>query len=281
MLAITETWLRSGDKDKIITGDITPAGYKIHHVPRCGRKGGGVAVVLRSEFTTKKQKIGQFVTFEAIELSIVSKKDMIRLSVIYRPPSSNKNQFLDEFQEYLDSHTSSKGKFVVLGDFNFHFNKVADQDAKKLRDLLFSLNFDQHVEAPTHTHGHLLDLLLTRSSEAVISKLEMHPPIMSDHTPLTFSLVTRKPPPGKKLVSFRKLRNMDMDKFKMDIQHSSLLTDPPTGSTDDLVQQYNDTLTRIIDEHAPLKTKYITDRENAPWYNEAILQAKRDKRKSE
>ena len=80
-----------------------------------------------------------------------------------------------------------------------------DPDAMKISDMLFSLECDQNVQAPTHIHWHTLDLVLTRSSEAIIvEQRHAHDPIMFDHTPLTFCLITKKPPPEKKLVSLRK-----------------------------------------------------------------------------
>ena len=94
---------------------------------------------------------------------------------------------------------------------------------------------------------------------------------MSDHTPLTFSLVTNKPTTERKLVSFRKLKYIDIDRLYADVQQSSLVQMWVYDGVDDLVQQHDATLTRILDEHAPLKTQYITDRLNIPWYTEEIL----------
>ena len=87
------------------------SGYKIH-VPRSKEKGGGVAVILKSTFSTKQEKVTKYTSFEMIELSVVSKKDSLRLSVLYRPPSSSKTDFPEQFQEYLDSH--NRGKLVRM-----------------------------------------------------------------------------------------------------------------------------------------------------------------------
>jgi len=43
--AISETWLSGNDSDKIVCGDITPTGYSLKHMPRKGRRGGGVALL--------------------------------------------------------------------------------------------------------------------------------------------------------------------------------------------------------------------------------------------
>ena len=92
---------------------------------------------------------------------------------------------------------------IFIGDFNMHFDKRKDQDANKLRDLLFSPNLDQHVQAPTYIHGHTLDLVITKSPEARVQDLQSRDPIMLDHTPLTFSLITKKPHQKENFSLFR------------------------------------------------------------------------------
>ena len=48
-----------------------------------------------------------------------------------------------------------------------------------------------------------------------------------------------------------------------------------------LAEQYHDTLSSILDQHAPLITKTIRVRPNTPWFNEDIKQAKSERRRRE
>ena len=50
---------------------------------------------------------------------------------------------------------------------------------------------------------------------------------------------------------------------------------------DALVRRYNTTLSKVIDCHAPLKTKTVKVRPAVPWYNDEIKAAKRLRRKAE
>ena len=142
------------------------------------------------------------------------------------------------------------------------------------------MNLDQHMHTSTHTHGHTLDLVITRSSEAIVRNINVHAPVMSDHNPVTFLVQTRKPPPMKKLVSFRKIKDINIDQFKSDIMRSSLV-ETPSDDVDQLVNQYHSTLSTILDDHAPVVTKVMVDRSNCPWFNDEILQAKKKRRKAE
>ena len=47
MLALTETWFKPGELDPLAASAIPP-GYKLHHVPRKNRRGGGVALFFKS-----------------------------------------------------------------------------------------------------------------------------------------------------------------------------------------------------------------------------------------
>ena len=91
-----------------------------------------------------------------------------------------------------------------------------------------------------------------------------------------------------KSISYRKLKSIDTQCLKSDISESTLCSDPSiiqdhltTGELDALVRRYQDTLTSVIDHHAPTKTRIIVARPKVPWYNEEIDKAKRARRKAE
>jgi hypothetical protein len=122
--------------------------------------------------------------------------------------------------------------------------------------------------------------VITRSSEAVVKNIHTHAALMSDHNPITFNIETKKPGSVKKTISYRKLKDIDQNLFKQDIQMSDLASysSEDVGS---LVKQYNSTLTNILDDHAPLITKQVTLRPNTPWYTEELQVAKQCRRKAE
>ena len=284
MCAITETWINDVVKDKVICGDLTPPGYKLEHTARSLGKGGGVAVLCKSELQAKKQKVSKYLAFESLELMLKCHGGDIRLCVIYRPPLGSKyskplSEFLREFHHYMDSHATSSGKLVVLGDFNLHF-EMNNVDTSRFKDLLFSLNLDQHVNGPTHQHGHTLDLVITRAGDSPPQNVKVLPSVFSDHSPLTFLLQIRRPPVQSKMLSYRKIRNVDIEAFKADIIDCPLIL-TPENDIDKLVDQYNGSLSSILDNHAPIITKKVHIRPNTPWFNEDISMAKRMRRKAE
>ena len=103
---------------------------------------------------------------------------------------------------------------------------------------------------------------------------------MSDHNPLIFHLLSPKPPPVKKIISFRKIKNIDIEKFTQDLAVNPLITSPST-TVDTVVTQYPDTLSSLLDVRAPVITKEVQIRPHTAWFNECIQAAKRERRKAE
>ena len=254
---LTETWLRPGDKDQISRGNLTPEGYKLFDVPRPSKRGGGVAIVCKSNLKPTKQPTEVYEMFEHMEVLISTNSDCVRLCVLYRPPSGSVKNFLDEFSSYIDQHSSTTGRLLILGDFNFHLRNIQDRSACSFRDLLFSLNLDQHVQEATHDHNHTLDLVITKAENNIVNSLCVRLKSLSDHYNITFNIPWKKPLPEHKTVKVRKLNELNMDELSRDIEKSDLLLNPPTD-LDELVACYNDTLSKILNQHAPVQDSAST-----------------------
>jgi hypothetical protein len=283
--ALTETWLSSGDRDRIVCGDILAPGYQLHQEPRKKGRGGGVAVLYKKDICVKKQHSATYSSFENMEVLIKTGSDCIRLIVVYRPPLGSKHAqpssvFMEEFGQYIDSHTTTSGKLLVMGDFNFHVGDNTSPDANRLISLLHGMNMKQHVNEPTHVKGHVLDLVITRSSEPLIQHLQVLGAVISDHCPVMVDLPMQKPVSQKKEVQYRKVKAIDHTAFLQDLQESSLVKSP-APDLETLLAQYNSTLSDLLDKHAPFKSKLLTLRPYSPWYNDTIRAAQRSRRKAE
>ena len=84
----------------------------------------------------------------------------------------------------------------------------------------------------------------------------------------------------KQRITYRNTKNIDLDKFKLDIQKSDLITDPK-HSVVELYNQFHKTLESLLDCHAPLKTKTVSQKPQNPWRTDEIDVAKRKRRQLE
>ncbi len=104
--------------------------------------------------------------------------------------------------------------------------------------------------------------------------------MLSDHCTLLFKVQVRKPPPILKRVSYRKLKDIDVNDFIKDILDSDLVKSTPRD-LESLVHSYNDCLSSVLDIHAPVTSKEVPVRPRQPWYNDTIRSEKRVRRRLE
>ena len=82
--ALTETWLTDGNQDHKVIEDITPKGYVFKHIPRYGRKGGGVGILLKRSLKLKEHPRFKCRSFENFHATITSGSSSFDIVVIYK-----------------------------------------------------------------------------------------------------------------------------------------------------------------------------------------------------
>ena len=64
ILAITETWLRTGNIDEVNIGTLCPSGYRFFHVPRSYSLGGGVGLLFKETINVNSHITDTFESFD-------------------------------------------------------------------------------------------------------------------------------------------------------------------------------------------------------------------------
>ena len=131
-----------------------------------------------------------------------------------------------------------------------------------------------------HIVGHTLDLVITRSSEQFISEIRTYKLTASDHYFVKFGLPVSKHRPERKLIEFKTLNKIYYTSFRNDL-NCLIGSTSPVDNVESLVAIYNKGLKATLDNHAPLKQKYITVRPYNPLYDDEIHMAKLANRKAE
>lgn len=280
---ITETWLR--DVDSVQAVHATPSGFCFDHCPRIDRSGGGVGIVHVSSMKCKQKSAGTRKSFEYSEWILKSISDILYVIVVYRPPYSELHpvtvsEFIEEFGEYLESVITTPHKLIIGGDFNIHVEDAGNGDAKRFCDLLECMNLKNHVWIPTHMSGHALDLLITRDDDSILIRDTERKRFISDHAFVKVSTVLTKPKADVKVISYRKIKDLDLHKFKDDIRSSGLM-DMSDKSIHEKAVLYDSVLKETLDIHAPMVHKEIKVKQASPWYNQELREFKRKKRRAE
>ena len=108
-----------------------------------------------------------------------------------------------------------KEKLLITGDFNIHVDVSDQSDVRTFLDLLESLSLVEHVTKPTHVDGHILDLIITRSSDNIILDPPYIDRFISDHVSVLCNLCEFKPPIIAKKISYRKIKSVNLDSLRV------------------------------------------------------------------
>ena len=275
----------------MIKNDPAPPGYRIAHVHRDNpdqTRGGGLAIIHREAINVSPRN-HDFVhtSFELQLVNIGLKSRDIVLANIYRPPSSSKSVFLDEFGLLLTNlGTDAVDRLMICGDFNLP-GTSPDMIDNGLAELLHSTSFSQFVKSPTrhdshHDRSSLLDLIITPSSSKLVtvtSVVSSHE--ISDHDLTLTNLNTKRYKSPQRTYHYRNIKGINLELFEQSILSSSLFSSPdPT--VDGFANQMETVLTSILDEVAPLKTGHRTGPRKAKnWLSPEAVDAKKQRRRLE
>ena len=218
ILALTETWLTDNPSDErwLQSTPLNRDPYNILIHNRQNRRGGGVALIVKSDFATKLIESGATGSFEYATWEISIKQKSLTLTVLYHPPYSLINKstnkaFLDNFTDYMANLLSERCNNILLGDFNLHVSNDDDIDSASFNDTIEAMGLCQHVSFPTHRLGNTLDLILSKIQGSISINTKVPGPFVTDHCAIISPLSLKKQQPRWTEKEVRKLHKVDSE----------------------------------------------------------------------
>ena len=151
--------------------------------------------------------------------------------------------------------------------------------ANSFKDILNTFNLIQHVNFPTHIAGHTLDIIATLEDNPIISNIEANKYDISHHFLVDFNVSVSLEAKEFKTISYRDINGIKVDVFTQDITDGLNITD--AISFKENINSYNEVMNRVLNEHAPLKSKNVKIVPTAPWFDCEYEQMRRLRRKAE
>ena len=217
---------------------------------RSQRRGGGIANIFKDIFQCKQASYGDFTSFECL-CALIKCSPNILLVTIYRPPRCSAHAFLDEFRELLSTICLQYDCIIVSVDFNLHVDDPKNTSTKEFLTLIDTFSFTQHVQGPTHSHGHTLDLVITKGLNVSTTVMDI---ALSDHLCVVFNVCTcisvYHTTPAT--ISRRVINSNTGFLFE---QALSQALSHRLYSVDDPLKNFNSKMAQIMDDIAPLKPK--------------------------
>ena len=290
----SETWLSDKsdpeNMNNVTTNAILPEGFSINHVPRTdGRDGGGVGFISNKMVDAKVEDIlvnQNYKQFESMTVLLKFNNFAVYISVVYRPPPSKVNKlkirsFWPEWFDFLSFHVAKKSQFVIVGDLNLHLDEIDNNNTTKFNNILTELDLCQHIDQPTHIHGHTLDVLITQTECDLVSNIRVYDPCfvndsgqsVQDHYLLECNIVGKKKTYKPRTIFTRKWKYVNFENFQEDLEKLKDIPAYTSTDTNTLVELYNTELSKLADHHAPLRAVTLKRNLN-PWYNNDIKKLK-------
>ena len=182
--------------------------------------------------------------------------------------------------DFIEANINNKGIHIIIGDLNIHMNNSEGADTNTFLDILESLDFTNWIQFPTHKSQNTIDLVISpRQSSIITSVSQGH--LLSDHYIVNFQIQYTTTKPVTKRIKFRKLNSINPQAFSRDVK--TLLDDhnPVDLSPSECLKLYRNTLTTILNTHAPEKTRKGATRSRIPWFNDSIAMAIRHRHMAE
>ena len=142
-------------------------------------------------------------------------------------------------------------------------------DTINFLDTINRFNLQNLMTFPTHVKQHHLDLILDDPNNLLVHNVEPGM-FLSDHCFIHCQLTIAKNPPITELVTYRKIKAIDLEAFKQDLELA--LSNQHQGNIDEAVNFYNDKVKHVLDTHTPEKTKVVKRSHNQPWFIDTIKQ---------
>ena len=200
---------------------------------------------------------------------------------VYRTGPIN-HVFFDEMTLVFENMAMFSCPVIITGDVNIHLDDAGDYNARKLKELIQSFGFTQHVDIPTQRYGHTLDVVVSKS-DLPAPIIEVTPPgEISDHSLILFQLPLPRPPLHYNInVATRAWRGFNEDEFRTDLLRSKLCSPAETHvglTVDDLQDMYDNTLRQLLDKHAPSRSSRRRVSPLTPWFDAECSASKRKSR---
>src|ERR1043165_9050796 len=286
ILTVTESWHQHSDDVPILRA--APSGFSFRDRPRPPHqdgqpaRGGGIVVYFRSSLRTSEISFDLAITtFEALCLSIATTHGSVTLLSVYRPGSTPPTGlFFDEFTSVLESLVTRNSQLLIVGDFNLHLQDLTEPASSRFLDLLSQFGLRQHVNVATHLQGGFLDLIITSDNEQ-IDDLHVHPPTLSDHSFIEFSLPSLHSQPIHSIRKLRGWKSLDRRTLGNAIRNSELMSPSSTLdalSISQLFDLYSSTMDQLLDTILPLRNVKTRVRSLAVWFDRECHQLRRRSR---
>ena len=284
MIAFTETWLKTDNKDNAFLDD-----FQSSHVIRpidqnfnMKDKGGGISIFVKEGIEYKLRNDMNltlpYIETLFIELNLNGKKYMI--GTVYRVPNTNVNDFNETLNKLIEP-VSNDYEVVLLGDFNICLLQENNHTTSFCSSLqsnnLFPVILEPTRVANIQRNGEYITTETLIDNIFINTRLNFNSGLIyssiSDHYPIFISIMgTTVPQNAPNEIKYRLIDDTRIRKFKYALSNS--LQHIFEGVTDAAIafDKFFELLNNLYNKYFPIKTKTVSIKSlRHPWVTDTLV----------
>ena len=253
----------------------TSALFKIDNF-RCFRKdrdakGGGIICYVRSDIPHRRREELEFEEqnsgIQSLVLECSIKKIKWLLLTVYKPPKTNDSLLCTLITKFSDQALKESSDIIICGDTNVNM-----LGPNRLHDVCEIYGYKNGITSPTcfkSKKGTLIDPILVTKHNAISEYINTPCNLSDFHNLVGLCAQVTLPKIQPKKIVYRSYKNFNEHAFKKDIENAPFQVGSIYDDIDDKYEYFIKLVTAIVNEHAPIKCKYIKNVQ-VPYMNSVL-----------
>ena len=178
---LTEIWLNSNHDLWKDTSIHNRNQLRLHTVDQKQGKGGGLALIHKTQDPVKCIKSGHKVSCKFTTWELKIKNTILTIHGIYHPPYSLTNKIANASSQKSSQILFQPISLHIRTMYSLHVSDTLDTDSAIFNDSINAMGLYQHEGFTTHKSGNILDLVLSDITENTKVLITTPCPFVTDH----------------------------------------------------------------------------------------------------
>ena len=251
VMVLTETKLDDSYRDALFEID----NYDMYRQDKRSNSG-GIMIYVSKILPSTLGNINNFDDdIECVSVEITCNETKLMVLGMYKNPKMNPNVFKVYFEKSCEEVLEKYENVIIIGDLNF--NMLQDN---VLSQMCPPYNLTNIIKEPTcfkSNNATLIDVMLVTKRRKFIKGFSIDTGISDFHNMIGGVMKQHAPIPPKKIVTYRKLENIDYDKVNRELIMMNIDRQIMENNANDAFNILHTNLIGLLDKHAPKKSKTI------------------------
>ena len=238
---------------------------------------GGLLIYVRSDLPQRRLQelemdyLNDDGRLETIVIEVMLNSEKWLLCSIYKQPKLKNTIFLTIMNDMLMKCSHHGKHIMIVGDLNVNFSN-SEHCLKATIDLYGLKNIVRNATCRKGNKSSLLDVVLTNVPTRLQNVINFDIGLSDFHDIVCFATKIHVSKRTNRKIKYRSYKNFDPDQFEYELSLLPFNVSTIFQDVDDSYWVCEKLITDIIDEHAPVKTRFIRHN-NVPYMNGELRRA--------